>query len=75
MLLQSTQTLADRLDQMTKQFDELMARVERIVKQQDELLRLQHDQTRTLHRIESNGNGGGKDETPKRGQGAAGGDA
>jgi uncharacterized protein HemX len=75
MLLQATQSLADRLDHMTKQFDELMARVERIVKQQDELLRLQLDQTRTLHRIESNGNGGGKDEAPKRGQGAAGGDA
>jgi len=61
MLLQSTQTLTDRLDQMTRQFDALTDRVEKLVQQQDELLRLQRDQTRTLHKIESNGGGLGKE--------------
>jgi uncharacterized protein HemX len=60
MLLQSTQTLTDRLDQMAKHFDALADRVEKLVQQQDELLRLQRDQTRTLHKIE-NGGGLGKE--------------
>jgi uncharacterized protein HemX len=60
MLLQSTQTLTDRLDQMAQHFDALASRVEKLVQQQDELLRLQRDQTRTLHKIE-NGGGLGKE--------------
>jgi uncharacterized protein HemX len=61
MLLQSTQTLTDRLDQMAQHFDTLASRVEKLVQQQDELLRLQRDQTRTLHKIESNGGSLGKE--------------
>jgi uncharacterized protein HemX len=60
MLLQSTQTLTERLDQMAQHFDTLADRVEKLVQQQDELLRLQRDQTRTLHKIE-NGGGLGKE--------------
>jgi uncharacterized protein HemX len=61
MLLQSTQTLTERLDQMAQHFDTLADRVDKMVQQQDELLRLQRDQTRTLHKIESNGGGLGKE--------------
>jgi hypothetical protein len=45
---------------MAQHFDTLADRVEKLVQQQDELLRLQRDQTRTLHKIE-NGGGLGKE--------------
>lgn len=57
MLLSTTQTLTQRLDDMVARFEQLAERVDRLVQQQDELLRLQREQTRTLHSIENGGKG------------------
>lgn len=57
LLLSTTQTLTQRLDEMVARFEQLAERVDRLVQQQDELLRLQREQTRTLHSIENGGKG------------------
>lgn len=57
MLLTTTQTLTQRLDDMVARFEQLAERVDRLVQQQDEILRLQREQTRTLHSIENGGKG------------------
>ncbi|GIV82465.1 MAG: hypothetical protein KatS3mg051_1819 [Anaerolineae bacterium] len=58
MLLTTTQQLSERLDRLTEHLGTMMDRVERLVAQQDELLRLQREQTKTLHNIEANGASG-----------------
>lgn len=63
MLLQLTQQTTDRLDRVVARVDDLVQAQQRILEQQDELLRLQREQVSSLHRIENGGAGHGATKT------------
>jgi hypothetical protein len=52
-LVGTTTALAGRLDEMGVKFGQLADRIDRMVQQQEELIALQHEQLKSLHAIES----------------------
>jgi hypothetical protein len=52
-LVGTTTALAGRLDDMGVKFGQLADRIDRMVQQQEELIALQHEQLKSLHAIES----------------------